>query len=356
MNITHHIPTRPAEFPPRSFVFYGEVKTGKSPLASQFPTPLMYNLEDRLHHVTADLVNDIPTPASLAESLTELDRDLRAGKLKYPTVVLDGFTTFLMAAQIRSTSKNPRQVAKEMAGQFIPLLQIFFDLPGVRIITMHSRSERYEQKAEGGTIAFRTEEPDASPRVAAFICKKADAIGYCHTLNNQPVVEWLPTDVVNVANKTGLKILAGNSLGLPRQTPLTYKALSALLVASSAPGKPDTAIAPPVVAPPVAEAPKSEAPQPPPATAPAPEPPPNGKSPAPEPFPADKNGLLAAIKKFKMPSTAVTLITPKNAATVYWTVVEAFKIDRQIATDISKEAHNDWSAALKGLDQHFAPF
>lgn len=227
MNIIHHTPTRPAEFPPRSFVLYGEAKIGKSDLVAHFPKPLFFNLEDGLSNIAGDQVNGLATPQDLQAALDDAAQDLRTGKLAHRTVILDGLTTFVTAASLRSKSKDGRKVAKEMVTLFIPILDTFYSLPLVRAVTLHARLNEYEKEIEiegrRRAIVVHTAEPDVSPRLRTYLTGVADAIGYCHTLNNVPVVDWLPTDMPTE------KILAGNRLGLPRQMPLNYAALAAAL-------------------------------------------------------------------------------------------------------------------------------
>jgi len=94
----------------------------------------------------------------------------------------------------------------------------------------------------------------------------------------------------------------------------------------------------------------------------------NGHTPAPAPIqaPASSNGqhlgynsanttvIGNCLKGLAVPSEAMALIGPGNGATVYWTAVEHWKIDKTIAKEIAAEARRsgDWLAAVQGLDAH----
>lgn len=240
-------PAKTADLPACALVLYGDPKVGKSHFAAQFPAPLFLNLENGLKWIDADRV-DISNPQHLAETLAEIDRELRAGKLAHRTIVLDGLTTFLTAAGLRVVDgkghpvKDARMVAKQMAALFVPILQSFYGLPAIRIVTLHSRSTQYEQKVmdESGrsrTLSVSTEEPDCSPRVQTYLMGVADAIGYCHVAASARAVCW------QAVEQPELKIKAGNRMGLPRTAPLDFPALRAALTAPA--GKPAAATSAP---------------------------------------------------------------------------------------------------------------
>src|SRR6185503_7520085 len=94
MNIVQHVPTKPAEFPPNSFVLYGQPKIGKSDLFSKMPGVLFINLEDGLHHIAADITPPPGKPVKTIDELKTLIAEIAAGlangSLKYRAVILDG--------------------------------------------------------------------------------------------------------------------------------------------------------------------------------------------------------------------------------------------------------------------------
>lgn len=224
MNIRTHTPVKTPEFPPISLVLYGQAKVGKSSESARVPSPLFFNLEDGLSNIAGDII-DIANPGALAAAVNELARELKAGRLAYRAAILDGLTSFVTSESVRQAIKDPRKNAKALAESLLPTLDQFFALPLIRIITLHSRTTVTETRLDGRATTFTLEEPDISPRLRTFIVGKADAIGFCHTVNNLSVVDWLPTDTPST------RIIAGNRLGLPRQTALSFQAWNATLTA-----------------------------------------------------------------------------------------------------------------------------
>jgi len=63
-----------------------------------------------------------------------------------------------------------------------------------------------------------------------------------------------------------------------------------------------------------------------------------------------KTDLVAEIRKLSKPSEAAKLIAQKNGATVFWTAVEIFKVNREVALAVVEDCENDWVKALCAID------
>ncbi len=62
------------------------------------------------------------------------------------------------------------------------------------------------------------------------------------------------------------------------------------------------------------------------------------------------DALKSEIKKLQKPSQAVELIPKSDGPTVYWLVVERFKIGKERASSVIKNSQGDWNKALRSLD------
>jgi hypothetical protein len=223
---------RASEFPARSFFLYGEPKVGKTTTAASFPRPLILNVrsENGAAEITGDLV-DIETPGELSDITAWLTSDPQKVNRGYRTVVLDGISTLAVDVMVRTANRDTRRAAKEATAILRPALHEFLSLPCIRIITGHARRDEEEIDVNGRKIIKISVYPDLPPRLRLFVEGRVDAIGYCYPAGGKSSVWWLPLDTETPKPRA---IAAGNRLGLPRSTDLTYEAIAACLVASNA--------------------------------------------------------------------------------------------------------------------------
>jgi hypothetical protein len=215
------------EFPIASFLLYGEPKVGKTITAAQFPGSLILNVlsENGTTQIEGDVV-DISTPAQLQEAV----RWLKAGQHSYQSVTLDGVSTFCMDAVARSDSRDTRRAVKDATNDLRPVLHEFLALPMIRVITGHARRDEEEIKIDGRSAVKVTIYPDLPPRLRLFIEGRVDAFGYCFASKGRSLVWWLPLDTLGPPART---VAAGNRLGLPSNTELSFAAIRAALVSSN---------------------------------------------------------------------------------------------------------------------------
>lgn len=229
-NIRTQISQPRAEFPVRSFFLYGEPKVGKTTAAAQFPQALILNVtsENGTTEIVGDVI-DVTTP----DNLTEVCRWLRAGGHAYKSIVLDGLSAFVLDEISRHKSKDSRRSFKEAGKELTPALHEFLSLPMIRVITGHARRDEEEIKGDDGrTVVKVSVYPDLPPRVRLFVEGRVDAFGYCFSQNGGPKVWWTPLDVDKPRPRA---IAAGNRLGLPRLTELSFNSISAALVSQEKP-------------------------------------------------------------------------------------------------------------------------
>jgi hypothetical protein len=79
---------------PMIWIFAGAPSVGKSTLASQFPSPLMVDLEFGSHHLNIDrlTIEDLPTYASILSLMDDLKKDNHS----YKTLIIDTATKLEM--------------------------------------------------------------------------------------------------------------------------------------------------------------------------------------------------------------------------------------------------------------------
>ncbi len=213
--------TPAVEFPRRSFLLYGEPKVGKTSTAAQFPKPLILNVlsENGALDVAGD-VTDVGTGADLREVVRWLntDRTLHG----YQTVVLDGISAFCVDAVVRGGSRDARKSTKAATDELRPALHEFLSLPCIRVLTGHARRDEEEIEVNGKTVVKVSIYPDLPPRLRLFVEGRVDAIGYCFPANGKSQAWWLPMDTEGQRPRA---VAAGNRLGLPRTTELSYQAI-----------------------------------------------------------------------------------------------------------------------------------
>lgn len=209
-------------FPPKSFLLYGEPKTGKTSTAAKFPGVLVLNTvsENGTGELDAPII-DIETPAELVE----VCEWLKANPGKYQTVVLDGATTFVIDEITRHPSRDYRRSVKEASAELVPAFHAFLKLPLIRIITAHSKRETSEIKFERNTYNKIDVFPNFPPSLRLFIEGRVDAFGYCYpTANGNSKCWWTPYDTDDLPKPRS--IAAGNRLGLSKATELSFAAIS----------------------------------------------------------------------------------------------------------------------------------
>lgn len=216
------------EFPKRSFLLYGEPKTGKTTTAAQFPLPLILNTlsENGTGEIEGDVL-DIATPKDLIEYCAFLRSEV-AKAYGYQTVVLDGLSTFVLDEISRHPSRDQRKSVKEATAVLMPALHQFLSLPLIRVLTAHSKRENEELKLEGETVQKDSIFPDLPPRLRLFIEGRVDAFGYCYPgKDGTSKVWWTPLDQEKPQYRS---IAAGNRLGLVKYTDLSFDAIRAALL------------------------------------------------------------------------------------------------------------------------------
>lgn len=216
---------KPTEFPRRSFFLYGEPKVGKSTTASQFPRPLILNVlaENGVGQIAGDVVD-----LANIEDLPAITRWLKTGKHDYQTVVLDGLTTLALDVIARSGSRDTRAAVKDATAALRGPLHEFLSLDLIRVLTGHPRKDEDEMIVDGRKASKLSIYPDLPPRLRLFIEGRVDALGYCYPGNGKSLVWWLPLDTDTPKPRA---IAAGNRLGLPRTTELSFAAIQAAIVA-----------------------------------------------------------------------------------------------------------------------------
>jgi len=214
------------EFPARSFLLYGEPKVGKTTTAAGFPKPLILNVasENGALDIAGD-VTDIATPADLREVVRWLasDKAFRG----YQTVVLDGLSTFCTEAVVKQGGRDTRRQVKDATGELRPVLHEFLSLACIRVLTGHARRDDEEIIVDGRTVVKSSIYPDLPPRLRLFVEGRVDAIGYCYPAGGKSQAWWLPLDTDSPKPRS---VAAGNRLGLPRSTDLSYPAIYAAIV------------------------------------------------------------------------------------------------------------------------------
>ena len=218
------------EFPHRSFLLYGQPKVGKTTTAAQFPKPLILNAigENGTTEIAGD-VADIATPDDLLEIVRWLVADPDHSMRGYQTVVLDGLSTFCIEAVVRVGSKDTRRSVKDATAELRPALHSFLSLSCIRVLTGHARQEEEEVTLNGRSAVKISVYPDLPPRLRLFVEGRVDAVGYCFASNGKSQVWWLPLDTDMPRPRA---IAAGNRLGLPRLTDLSYTAIYNALVSN----------------------------------------------------------------------------------------------------------------------------
>lgn len=218
------------EFPRRSFLLYGQPKVGKTTTAAQFPKPLILNTltENGVTEIAGD-VADIAAPDDLLEIVRWLAADPEHATRGYQTVVLDGLSTFCIEAVVRVGSKDTRRSVKDATAELRPALHAFLSLPCIRVLTGHARQEEEEIILNGRPAIKISVYPDLPPRLRLFVEGRVDAVGYCFASNGKSQVWWLPLDTETPRPRS---IAAGNRLGLPRITDLSYIAIHNALVSN----------------------------------------------------------------------------------------------------------------------------
>jgi hypothetical protein len=222
------------EFPRSSFYLYGEPKVGKTTCAAQFPTPLILNVasENGVTEIAGD-VADLHTPADLLEIVHWLNADPEHALHGYQTIILDGISTLCVDSVARSNSRDTRQSVKDATAELRPVLHEYLALPCIRVITGHARRDEKEIMVGDRRAVKITVYPDLPPRLRLFIEGRVDAFGYCFAASGKSQVWWLPLDTETPRPRA---IAAGNRLGLPRVTELSYQAIHAALVSSNGNG------------------------------------------------------------------------------------------------------------------------
>lgn len=226
------------EFPRSSFFLYGEPKVGKTTTAAQFPKPLILNVasENGVTEIAGD-VTDLHTPDDLREVVRWLTADPEHAMRGYQTVILDGISTFSVDAVARSGSKDTRRSVKDATAELRPVLHEYLALTCIRVITGHARRDEEEIMVGDRRAIKITVYPDLPPRLRLFIEGRVDAFGYCFAASGKSQVWWLPLDTEMPRPRA---IAAGNRLGLPRTTELSYQAIHAALVTNGNGHKPAT--------------------------------------------------------------------------------------------------------------------
>jgi len=219
-------PTRPVELPRAAFLLYGQPKTGKTATAAQFPRPLILNVlaENGTTQVAGD-VTDIAKPGDLKEIVDWLKAN--PAHHGYQSVVLDGISTLCTEAVVEADSRDTRKAVKDATAVLRPVLHAFLGLPMIRVITGHARQEEEEVIVDGHKVAKLSTCPDLPPRLRLFVEGRVDAIGYCYAGNGKSLVWWLPLDTDTPRPRA---IAAGNRLGLPKTTELSFPAIQAAIL------------------------------------------------------------------------------------------------------------------------------
>lgn len=227
-NIRKQTLTTYTEFPVRSFLLYGEPKTGKTTTAAQFPLPLILNTlsENGTGEIAGDVL-DMATPQDLINYCAFLRTDV-AKEYGYQTVVLDGLSTFVLDEISRHPSRDQRKSVKEATAVLIPALHQFLSLPLIRVLTAHSKRENEELRTDEGTVQKDSIFPDLPPRLRLFIEGRVDAFGYCFAgKDGKSKIWWTPLDQEKPKHRS---IAAGNRLGLVKATDLSFEAIRAALL------------------------------------------------------------------------------------------------------------------------------
>lgn len=224
--IRNQVKTPYTEFPPKSFLLYGEPKTGKTSTAAQFPGVLILNVvsENGTGEIDAPII-DIETPADLLDVCNWL----KANPDKYRAVVLDGASTFVIDEITRHPQRDYRRSVKEATAELVPAFHAFLRLPTVRVITAHAKRETSEIKIERNTYNKIEVFPNFPPSLRLFIEGRVDAFGYCYaTANGHSKVWWTPYDSDDLPKPRS--IAAGNRLGLVKSTELSFEAIRAAIL------------------------------------------------------------------------------------------------------------------------------
>jgi hypothetical protein len=213
-------------FPHKSFLLYGEPKTGKTTAAAQFPNPLVLSVlsESGTGEIEAPII-DIETPADLLDVV----KWLRAEPHRYETIILDGLSTFVLDEITRHPARDYRRSVKEATAVLLSALHPFLSLPTIRVLTAHAKRETEELEIERKTLSKVSVFADLPPRLRLFVEGRVDAFGYCYaTGNGHSKVWWTPFNSDDPPKPRS--IAAGNRLGLPRSTELSFEAIHAAIV------------------------------------------------------------------------------------------------------------------------------
>lgn len=219
------------EFPSKSFLLYGEPKTGKTSTAATFPGVLVLNVlsENGTGEIDAPII-DIETPAELIAACEWV----KANPGKYQTIVLDGATTFVIDEITRHPQRDYRRSVKEATAELVPALHTFLKLPLIRVITAHAKRELTEIQVERRTYNKVEVFPNLPPSLRLFVEGRVDAFGYCYAAaNGRSKVWWTPYDSDDLPKPRS--IAAGNRLGLTKATELSFEAISKAILGTEAP-------------------------------------------------------------------------------------------------------------------------
>lgn len=218
-----------SEFPDRSFFLYGDPKVGKTTTLAQFPKVLILSvLSENGTSEIAGEVSDIGSVEALKQVVDWLAADRNGECRGYRAVGLDGLSTLIMDIVVKQKTRDTRKAVKDASAIVLPALHSFLALPCIRVITGHARRDTEEyMDAENKRQTKVSVYPDLPPRIRLFVESRVDAFGYCYPNSTTSKVWWTPLDTEKPKPRA---IAAGNRLGLPRTTVLSFAAINAALV------------------------------------------------------------------------------------------------------------------------------
>lgn len=155
---------------------YGAPGVGKTRLAAQAPSPLVIDVEGGCGALVGDIAS-IGAP----EELQELVGYLKRGQHPYQSIVLDGldalYAIYLKGA--KGHRADPRSSHADAQSRLEALLREFMQLPLLKVVTGHAKTETEVIEEEGQKIAYSTIHIDLPPAMRETFEGMCDVVAYC---------------------------------------------------------------------------------------------------------------------------------------------------------------------------------